>query len=50
MNKLEALKKIALFAYEHTVFYHKLYDAHGICIDTINSIEELPIVTPGDLI
>lgn len=50
MNKLDALKKIALFAYEHTVFYHKLYDAHGICIDTINSIEELPIVTPEDLI
>lgn len=50
MNKLEELKKIVRFAYEHTAFYHKLYDAHRICIDAINSIEELPIVTPEDLI
>ena len=50
MNKLTRLRDIVKFAYIHTDFYHSLYDELGICVDEINSIEELPIITPENLL
>lgn len=49
MERLKRIKEIAKFAYDHTVFYHELYNRIGINVDSICSIEELPIVTPEDL-
>ena len=49
MKRLKQIKEIAKFAYDHTVFYHELYNRTGIDVDSICSIEELPIVTPEDL-
>lgn len=41
--QLNALKDIVSYAYEHTLFYKKLYK--NIDISTLSSIKELPIVT-----
>lgn len=41
--QLSALKYIVSYAYEHTLFYKKLYN--NIDISSLSSIEELPIVT-----
>lgn len=41
--QLYALKNIVSYAYEHTLFYKKLYN--NINIASLSSIEELPIVT-----
>lgn len=41
--QLSALKYIVNYAYEHTLFYKKLYN--NIDISSLTSIEELPIVT-----
>lgn len=48
-NRIDNLKEIVQFAYEHTAFYKKLYDHIGIDVYKFNSIEELPIITPQDL-
>lgn len=49
MNHLMRLQQIVEFAYNHTQFYHELYDRMKISVKEIHSIEELPIVTPKDL-
>lgn len=49
MSKIGKVKEIAKFAYEHTNFYHNLYNELNINVDSINSIKELPIVSPEDL-
>ncbi len=50
MKHLIRLQRMVNFAYNHTQFYHELYDRLGICVREIHSIEELPIVTPKNLI
>lgn len=42
-SQLSALKYIVNYAYEHTLFYKKLYN--NIDISSLSSLEELPIVT-----
>lgn len=49
MKHLMRLQQIVDFAYNHTRFYHELYNQLGIPIGDIHSIDELPIVTPEDL-
>jgi len=49
-GQLDRLKKIVRFAVEHTVFYRKLYNERDILWEHLTSVEELPIVTPADLI
>ncbi|WP_353852958.1 hypothetical protein [Dehalobacter restrictus] len=49
-EQLDKLKKIVKFAVEHSAFYRNLYSEKGIRWDTLTSVEELPIVSPADLI
>uniref|UniRef100_UPI00388E630D phenylacetate--CoA ligase family protein n=1 Tax=Methanobrevibacter sp. TaxID=66852 RepID=UPI00388E630D len=44
------LFQIINYAYNHTAFYKRLYNAHSINISQIKSLEQLPIVYPQDLL
>lgn len=44
------LSQIIKYAYHHTTFYRNLYDSHSIDISQITSLEQLPIVTPQNLL
>lgn len=44
------LFRIIKYAYHHTTFYRNLYDSHSIDISQITSLEQLPIVTPQNLL
>ena len=50
MNQIDKLREIVQYAYHHTAFYHRLYDRFSVDISNLNSVEELPVVKPQDLI
>lgn len=47
---MKKLREIVLYAYNHTVFYKRLYDKNSIDVTKLESIQQIPIVTPQDLI